>query len=260
MDLKTARYFAIREGDLRIVNPFSPAKLATLGRVIKLQPGWTLADFCSGRGEMLCTWARDHGITGHGVDISPFAVPLARQRAAELGVDVTFAEGDAATFVADHPVDVASCIGATWIGGGVAGTIRILERSLKPGGMLLIGEPYWRLDPPDEETARRCHAERKSDFRALPDLVGHFGELGWDVVEMVLSNQDDWDRYTASHWLSIRRWLDANPADPLVPQLRAELDTDPAQYVRYRREYLGWGVFALLRRPETGPGHGRADH
>jgi SAM-dependent methyltransferase len=101
-----------------------------------------------------CTWARDHGITGVGVDISTVNVALARERAAELGVDVTFRHGDAAAWKADRPVDVASCIGATWIGHRVAGTIEILERSLEPGGLLLIGEPYWRLEPPDEETVR----------------------------------------------------------------------------------------------------------
>jgi SAM-dependent methyltransferase len=249
MDLP--RHHTIREGDLRILNPLAPGKLATLGRVIKLQPGWTLADFCSGRGEMLCTWARDHGITGHGVEISTVNIGLARQRAADLGVDVTFAHGDAAEFVADQPVDVASCIGATWIGNGVAGTIRILERSLKPGGMLLIGEPYWRLDPPDEQTAQACGVGSRDEFLSLPELVGQFGELGWDLVEMVLSSPDDWDRYSASHWLSTRRWLDANPDDELAPQMRAELDAEPARYVQYRREFLGWGVFVLLKRKVT---------
>lgn len=219
--------------------------------MIKLRPGWRLADFCSGRGEMLCTWARDHGISGHGVDISTVNVELSRQRAADLGVDVTFSHGDAARFVADPPADVAACIGATWIGDGVAGTIEILERSLKPGGLLLIGEPYWRLDPPDEQTVRACGAEGSAGFRPLPALLTHFGELGWDVVEMVLSSQDDWDRYEASHWLSVRRWLDANPDDALAPQMRDELHTGPARYARYRREFLGWGVFALLKREIT---------
>ncbi len=246
-------HFVIREGDLRILNPFAPEKLATLGRVIKLRPGSTLIDFCCGKGEMLCTWARDHGITGTGVDISTPFLSAARTRAAELGVDVAFEHGDAAAFVAPEPADVVACIGATWIGRGVDGTIGLLERSLRPGGMMLIGEPYWRLDPPDQETVEACHAAEKDHFRSLPALVARFGELGWDVVEMVLSSQDDWDRYAAAHWLNIRRWLDANPGDPLAPQLRAELDTDPVRHVRYEREYLGWGVFALMRRPDTSP-------
>jgi SAM-dependent methyltransferase len=247
MDLP--RHHVIREGDLRILNPMAPAKIATLGQVIKLSPGDSLVDFCCGKGEMLCTWARDHGITGIGVDISTDFLTAARARATELGVDVTFEHGDAAAYVAPSPGDVVACIGATWIGEGVDGTLKILERSLRPGGMVLIGEPYWRLDPPDQETVEACSAAEKDHFRSLPALVAHFGELGWDVVEMVLSNQDDWDRYAAAHWLNVRRWLDANPGDPLFAQMRAELDVDPVRHVTYQREYLGWGVFALIKRP-----------
>ncbi|XVV13232.1 SAM-dependent methyltransferase [Actinoplanes sp. CA-131856] len=246
MDLP--RQFLIREGDLRILNPLSPGKLADLGRALRLTPGTTLIDFCSGRGEMLCSWARDHGITGLGVDISRKWVEESRKRADQLGSEVDFRHGDAAEFVSPDKSDIAACVGATWIGGGVDGTITILERSLKPGGMLLIGEPYWRLDPPDQETVTGCHMTAKDDLRDLPGLLAHFGELGYDVVEMMLSNQDDWDRYEAAHWLNIRRWLDANPDDPLHAEMRAELDTAPVSHVRYQREFLGWGVFALIKR------------
>ncbi|MGC5022494.1 SAM-dependent methyltransferase [Micromonospora sp. DT47] len=248
MDL--ARSFVIREGDLRILNPFDAGKLATLGRAVKLRPGTSILDLCSGKGELLCTWARDHGIHGTGVDISTAFTAAARERATALGVAdrVRFVHGEAATFVPDGPVDVAACVGATWIGGGVPGTIGILERSLRPGGMLLIGEPYWRLDPPDETTVRACHAESRDEFHDLPGLVRLFGDQGWDLVEMVLADQDSWDRYAAAHWLNLRRWLDANPGDDLAAELRQELTDDPLRHVRYQREYLGWGVFALLKR------------
>jgi hypothetical protein len=88
----------------------------------------------------------------------------------------------------------------------------------------------------------------KDDFLPLPELIERFGELGCDVVEMVLASQDSWDRYIAAQWLNIRRWLDGNPGDELAGQMRAELATSPARYVRYQRGYLGWGVFALMYR------------
>ena len=47
---------------------------------------------------------------------------------------------------------------------------------------------------------------------------------------------------------TFRRWLDANPGSELVGQLRAEPTSAPALHARYRREYLGWGVFALMDR------------
>jgi hypothetical protein len=64
---------------------------------------------------------------------------------------------------------------------------------------------------------------------------------------MVLASQDSWDRYVAAQWLNIRRWLDGHPGDELAAQLR-ELTISPARYVRYEREALGWGVFALTDR------------
>jgi hypothetical protein len=107
-------------------------------------------------------------------------------------------------------------IGATWIGGGVPGTVELLRRSLQPGGMMLIGEPYWRREPPDQATVEGCDAIGSADFLPLPELVDRFGGLGCDVVEMVLASQDSWDRYAAAQWLNIRRWLDANPDDELA--------------------------------------------
>jgi SAM-dependent methyltransferase len=244
------RSFTIRESGHRIHNPFDNDKLATLGRALGLSPGTRMLDLACGSGEMLCTWARDHHVTGTGVDISTVFIAAAQARAIELGVaeQVTFLHGDASTCVADDPVDIASCIGATWIGGGVPGTVDLLRRSLRPRGMLLIGEPYWRREPPDQATIEGCHATSKDQFRPLPELIEQFGELGCDVVEMVLADQDSWDRYVAAQWLNIRRWLDANPDDELAEQMRAELTTAPERHVRYQREYLGWGVFALMNR------------
>ena len=248
MDLP--RIFTIRESSHRLHNPFTPGKLATLGRALHLAPGTRVLDLASGSGEMLCTWARDHGVTGTGVDISTVFTEEARARAAELGVadQVTFVHGDAAGHVADEPVDLAACVGATWIGSGVAGTVELLGESLRPGGLMLIGEPYWRRRVPDRETAEGCGASGEDDFLVLPELIEQFGDLGCDVVEMVLADQDSWDRYQAAQWLNLRRWLDGNPDDELAGEVRAEIATDPARYARYQREYLGWGVFALMGR------------
>ncbi|MFF5897091.1 SAM-dependent methyltransferase [Streptomyces argenteolus] len=248
MDLP--RIFTIRESNHRIHNPLTADKFATLGASLRLPAGTRVLDLASGSGEMLCTWARDLGFRGTGVDISTLFTAQARARAAELGVadQVEFVHGDAAGHVADQPVDLAACVGATWIGNGVPGTIELLQRSLRPGGMMLIGEPFWRRTPPGEETAKACHATSIADFLLLPALIEQFQELGYDVVEMMLADQHSWDRYAAAQWLSMRRWLDEHPDDELAPEVREELTAEPAHYARYGREYLSWGVFALMKR------------
>jgi len=244
------RIFTITESAHRIHNPITADKLATLGAALRMEPGARILDLGSGSGEMLCTWARDHGVVGTGVDLSELFTEQARARAAELGVAdrVTFVHGDAAGYVSDETVDVAACVGATWIGGGVAGTIELLTRSLRAGGIILIGEPYWRQLPPNEKVARWCLAQSIADYVVLPELLATFGQLGYDVVEMVLADQDGWDRYEAAKWLTMRRWLEANPDDALAGEVRAQLTTEPVRYATYTRECLGWGVFALMAR------------
>ncbi|WP_374327756.1 cyclopropane-fatty-acyl-phospholipid synthase family protein [Azonexus sp.] len=244
------RIFNITESAHRIHNPITPDKLATLGAALRLEAGARVLDLGSGSGEMLCTWARDHGVVGTGVDLSQLFTEQAKRRAVELGVAdrVRFIHGDAAGFVAEAPVDVAACVGATWIGGGVAGTLELLGRSLRPGGLFLIGEPYWRQLPPTEAVAQGCLAHAVADFLTLPQLLASFGELGYDVVEMVLADQDGWDRYEAAKWLTMHRWLTANPDDEMAGEVRAQLTSEPVRYATYTREYLGWGVFALMQR------------
>ena len=244
------RIFNITESAHRIHNPITPEKLATLGAALRLESGARVLDLGCGSGEMLCTWARDHNIIGTGIDMSQLFTEQAKLRADELGVadKVKFIHGDAAGYVSNEKASVAACIGATWIGGGVVGTIELLARSLHSGGIILIGEPYWRQLPPTEDVAKECHANSISDFLRLPELLASFGNLGYDVVEMVLADQDGWDRYEAAKWLTMHRWLKANPNDELAKEVRAKLTSEPEHYAAYTREYLGWGVFALMVR------------
>src|SRR5512139_1742088 len=104
------RIFNIMESAHRIHNPITAEKLATLGAALRLESGARVLDLGSGSGEMLCTWARDHG--GIGIDMSQLFTEQAKLRAEELGVadQVKFIHGDAAGYVSDEKVSVAACV------------------------------------------------------------------------------------------------------------------------------------------------------
>jgi SAM-dependent methyltransferase len=231
------RIFNITESAHRIHNPITPEKLATLGAALRLESGARVLDLGSGSGEMLCTWARDHGVVGTGIDMSQLFTEQAKLRAEELGVAerVTFIHGDAAGYVSDEKASVAACVGATWIAGGVVGTIELLARSLRTGGIILIGEPYWRQLPPTEDVAKGVLPTQSPTFSCFQNFSRLSGAFATTSLK--------WS------WLTKMAGTDTrNPGDEFANDVRAKLTSEPARYAAYTREYLGWGVFALMPR------------
>jgi hypothetical protein len=239
----TLRLHEIAERDHRILNPFSPAKLHLLGEVCRFAPGDRLLDLCCGKGELLCTWSRDHGITGVGVDVSATFLAAAHARADELGVAgaIEFVEADASRYrPAETGFTAAACIGASWIAGGLAGTLALLDGLVADEGLILIGEPYWRVAP---EPA--WEASFGGGFATLAGTLDVFEAAGLDLVEMVLADGDDWDRYVAAQWWTCDVWLREHPDDPLRPAMEEFLAAARRTHLAFGREQFGWGVFVL---------------
>jgi SAM-dependent methyltransferase len=139
------RFHEIAEARHRILNPFTHEQLTLLGEICSLTSTTCQLDLCCGKGEMLCVWCQRYGIRGIGVDISPVFLKAAHARAAELNCSdrVTFVEGNASTYAIEPGAfDIVSCIGAAWIGGGLAGTVNKLKPGLRSrDSLLLVGEP-----------------------------------------------------------------------------------------------------------------------
>ena len=244
----TLRFHELAEQHHRILNPFTEQQLMELGAICQLRAGMRQLDLCCGKGEMLARWAADAGISGVGVDISPIFLAAAHQRAAELGVaeQLTFVEADASSYlIAEGSFDIVSCIGATWIGNGLSGTLQKLRPGLRDrNSLLLVGEPYWIDPPPDEAYAWVSGGDREL-FASLEGILDRIDAAGLELIEMVLADHHGWDRYVARQWLAISDWLRANPGSPEAPEIRRQHEQSRREYMRYGRRFLGWGIFAL---------------
>lgn len=242
----TLSYHEIAEEGLRILNPFSEDKLALLVDLCHPSPGERALDLACGKGEMLCQMALRYGLEGVGVDLSAVFLESAHERAAELGVEsrLQFVEQDASQFTADPAsFDIVSCIGATWIGSGLAGTLRLMKPMMRAGGLLLVGEPFWNLLPP--AGASDLLAADPDLFATLRGTMNRFQAAGTELVEMVLADADDWDRYQASQWRKVSSWLAVNEAHPDADTFRRIRDEWQDAYLDYGRQRWGWGVFVL---------------
>jgi len=244
------RYHEIAETHHRILNPFTEPQLELLGEICRLRPGMRQLDLCCGKGEMLCRWSVAHGISGVGVDLSPVFLQAARARAVELDCQdhLSFAEAEAANYpFPAASFDVASCIGATWIGQGLVGTMGLLRPALRDrDSLMLIGEPYWIAPPPEEVYA--CMGEDHEVFTSLAGTLTRFEAACMELVEMVLADHHGWDRYEAMHWIALSDWLRDNPHDPDAEAFRQIHEHSRRDYLTHLRRYLGWGVFVLRPR------------
>lgn len=239
------RLHEIAESDHRILNPFNDEKLRLTGELCRLAPGDRVLDLACGKGELLCTWAERHRIVGEGVDLSEAFLSAARARARELCVAdrLAFVHGAAERHAfAPASFDLAACVGASWIAGGLAGTLELLGRAVKPDGLVLVGECWWiGGEPPAERLAE--HGYAPGLFASLAGTADRIADAGLELVELVLADHDDWDRYSASQWWAIDRWLSAHPQDAVASEARAFRDSARRSYLAFEREQLGWGVF-----------------
>lgn len=245
-EIDVLRYHEIAEAEHRILNPFTDQKLDLLGQLCRLRPGQRLLDLACGTGELLCRWARAYGITGVGVDLSERFLAAARDRAQELAVaeQLRFERGDAAAYpIEPGGYHLVSCLGATWIGGGLAGTLALMRPAVPPDGLLLVGEPYWIGQPPQE--AYQALGIAPDQCTSLVGTLDRCTAAGLELVELVLADGDSWDRYAASQWWTVERWLRAHPEHPDAPAMREFLDQGRRAHLAYGRDHLGWGVFVL---------------
>lgn len=246
----SARFHEISEANHRILNPITDDKLMLLGYLCGMQPGVRILDLACGKGEMLSRWAHTFGINGVGADTSATFLATAQQRAAELGVGelVQFVRADASDFIKPDDeyfqFDVVSCLGASWVGGGLVGILELMKMGLRnENSLILVGEPYW-IDLPPVDAYQELGVGTE-EFSTLEGTLDRFELCGLELIEMVLSDTETWDRYAAGQWMAVSNWLRDNPDDKDAQELAQWIAQDKRAYMRYSRRYFGWGVFVL---------------
>jgi SAM-dependent methyltransferase len=235
------RYFVIAESAHEIQNPTSEAKLLQLGEQLRLGPESRVLDVASGRGGPALLLAGAYGCSIEGVEISPdfHAVAVEQIEAAGLAEKVSFRLGDASQeSFPPEAYDAALCLGASFVWGDLARTLDALEPAVRPGGHVVVGEPYWRSLPlPDD------YEERNLPCTTLEGTVDVFESGGLVVTSVIASSDDDWDRYETRHWDAVERWLAENRDDPDIADIKGRHDRAKRTYLRYGRDLLGWAIF-----------------
>jgi protein-L-isoaspartate O-methyltransferase len=235
--------YDISEHYMELINPFASDKIITIGKFLDLKKDERVLEFGSGFGEILVLWAESFGITGVGIDIREYAQERATKKISDRGlsdrIKVECTDGAKYQFE-EESYDVAACIGASFIWGGFKETINGMKNAIHSKGKLVIGEPYLIKEPVPQEYRKKIEP-----IHTEIELLNIARETGFDFEYMIRANHDDWDRYEASNWYSLSKWIEKNPAHPDLQQVIDWYHEMQDEYLRYGREYCGWAVYIL---------------
>jgi SAM-dependent methyltransferase len=235
-------WYAVVQSRHELQNPTSAEKIRLLGERLGLADSSHVLDVGGGRGGPAILLARDFGYRITSVELSPEFAAAARARAREAGVGdlIEVVESDAREFqIEPAAYDAALCLGASFAFDGLVPTLQALARAVPPRGLIAVGEPYWRNWPLPEDYP----LSEDEDFRPLPETVERFESAGVEVVSLIASSQDDWDRYESLQWQTLDDWLAANPEDPQAEEFRERGRRSRDRYLRWRRNLLDWAIF-----------------
>ena len=148
------KYYGITHTDHTVMNPLSVEKMRELVGLLRLPEGGRVLDVACGKAELLCLVAEAYNVTAMGIDLSPYTIEEARKNVESRGlggrIELLHADGGKYEPNAPESLDLASCIGASWVYQNHRGTLEALAKMTRPGGLVLVGEPFWTTDPDPE--------------------------------------------------------------------------------------------------------------
>jgi len=127
----------------------------------------------------------------------------------------------------------------------LTGTVKALKKMTKPGGFIIIGEPYWLKEPYIEYL--KMMGSKKEEFNSHRKNVDIGEEEGLYCIYTLVSNLDDWDHYETLYWWAAMDHIANVPDDPDNPELLKKVKKAKTEYLLYGRDTLGWAIYVFKK-------------
>jgi SAM-dependent methyltransferase len=222
-----------------ICNPMRPEDLSTVIDALGPTDRTHAIDIACGHGDLLLEMAQRAAIWGVGVDLSPWVLIRARDRAlrTDLRGSLEWWLGEGKAIPRRPDWDIATCLGASWIWHGFEGTVRALSSRLRPGGRLAVGDLRLRSTA-DRDRLKADGLSEMATAATRDEQAAILRASGLDVISEMVAPDEAWEQYHRTINESAETFALEHPeADyrDLAAEWMEDFERD--------REYLTWSVW-----------------
>jgi SAM-dependent methyltransferase len=243
------RFSTIAHRDHVFFCPMSSSRASELVTHIDLPAASRVVDIGCGKAEFLLRVVKQYAASGVGVEPNGEFLRIARTNAETrgLGARLEWHEAEAAVVtLKPGSFELALCFGASHAYGGFVQALAALGDLVRPGGQVLIADPYWRQTPAQgyleflgaSASDHMSHSENETAGEAL----------GLTPLYTATSSEEEWDHYESLYCRAVERFASDHPDDPDAAPFRERIREWREAYRKWGRDTLGFG-FYLYRTP-----------
>lgn len=240
--MSSFRFTTLAHAGRENLGPLSDAALDELLDRARPAPARVLDVGC-GKGALLARAHERFGAELTGVEPNDAFVAVAVDRLTRLGASfMLFDTPLEHAILPRRSFEFAACLGASHAFGTPGDAIAGLARLVAPGGLVVLGEGYWRR-PPDPAYAAMLGGED-----ALLDHAGNAARGRAHGLACEWSREStlaEWDAYEDAYASAMRGWCEAHSADPDAAAFRERIERWNSAYHQWGRSTLGFGLYAF---------------
>jgi hypothetical protein len=125
-------------------------------------------------------------------------------------------------------------------------TLRVAKRLLRPNGLLLVGEGYWKCEPSAEYLAFMKMSAAEQSTHHGNQISGI--EEGFELLCCSECSLEEWDAYEDQYAHNVEDFVRRNDNDPDAEAMLQRIRPWRQAYLRWGRDTLGFGLYLFRAR------------
>ena len=238
------KYDMIAHTELKYVSPLRTVMIEEMTQLMNLQPGTSIIDVGCAKGEILIHIAGMCQVSAVGIDTSPQFLEMAQQEIAQRipAADIQLHTTPVSEFVVEaESFDAVMCVNSTGLYGSFDKALAGITHLAKPGGMIIMGDYYWRKQP-------SANVKSFLVMHNYQEAIASGMQLGLTPLYVTICTNYDIDRYIWLQNYSVEMYAANNPDDNDVSVMLEHSRQIRDEFIQYGRDALGFGLF-LFRKP-----------